>query len=93
MIICTCFGCNARFSGRIELDFLIGIVSLEICKKLWQLNTDRTEFSSVAFIKRFRILQGMIYSLKMKQLSQTHCDADGCNFFRCIAISHLPHNF
>ena len=68
MIICTCFGCNARFSGRIELDFLIGIVSLEIFKKLWQLNTDRTEFSSVAFIKRFRILQGMIYSLKMKQL-------------------------
>ena len=66
MIICTCFGCKARFSGRIELDFLIGIVSLEIFKKLWQLNTDRTEFSSVVFTKRFRILQGMMTVIFIK---------------------------
>ena len=66
MIICTCFGCKARFSGRIELDFLIGIVSLEIFKKLWQLNTDRTEFSSVVFTKRFGILQGMMTIIFIK---------------------------
>ena len=29
----------------------------------------------------------------MKQLSQTHCDADGCNLLRCIATSHLAYNF
>ena len=29
----------------------------------------------------------------MKQLSQTHCDADGCNLLRCIATSHLGYNF
>ena len=66
MIICTCFGCKARFSGRIVLNFVIGIVSLEISKKLWQLNTDRTEFPSIVFTKRFRILQGMMTVIFIK---------------------------
>ena len=60
-----------------------------------KLNTDRTEFPSAVFTKRFRIWPGIravIYSLEIKQFSQTHSDADGCNFWRCIVISHLAYN-
>ena len=59
MIYLYMFWMQSSISGRIELEILIGIVSLEFLRSCGKMNTNRTEVSSVVLTKSTRIWQGM----------------------------------